>query len=120
MVFVHDHRESSISTERYFPLNTRSDTQIFLKKSVRKKIKRTPPNDYENVYYNNKIFFLVVILLKYVWIHSRRVYKALSSVGRSLIFVVLTSQLISGKDFGKSNQSFMEAHEYIYEGFKKE
>ena len=102
MVFVHDEKN-----------------KIFLKKSVRKKIKRTPPNDYENVYYNNKIFFLVVILLKYVWIHSR-VYKALSSVGRSLIFVVLTSQLISGKDFGKSNQSFMEAYEYIYEGFKKE
>ena len=53
-IYIHDHRESPRSTERYFPLNSNSDTQIILKKSVREKVKSHLPNDCEDVYYNNK------------------------------------------------------------------
>ncbi|XP_066913293.1 acid-sensing ion channel 5-like [Clytia hemisphaerica] len=53
VAYVHDHRESPLTKEHSIPISTTFNTDIILKKSIKKRKQRSPPNNCEDTYYNN-------------------------------------------------------------------
>ena len=119
VVYVHDHRESPFSVERYFPLNSKSDTQIFIRKSLRKRIKRHPPNDCEDVYYSNKKNIFPGRYTIEACMDTFTCIQSLIECGEVLDFCRLHIPVDLLDRYWKVNQSIVEVHRCMYLGFKK-
>ena len=117
-VYIHDHRESPVSTERYFPLDSKSNTQIFIRKSVRKKIKRNPPNDCEDAYTNNKKNIFPGRYTVEACMDTYTCIQSLIKCGDILDFCRLHMPIHLIKKHWKANQSIAEVHRCFYEGFR--
>ena len=118
-VYIHDHRESSISTERYFPLNINHHTQIFLKKSVREKIRRHPHNDCENVYHSNKNNVFPGRYTLEACMDTFTCIQSLIKCGEVLDFCRPYIPTGMRKKYWKVNQTLVEVNRCMLEGYEK-
>ena len=54
IAFIHDYRESPISTPNAIPIAQSFDTEITIKKTVKRRLQRDPPNSCEEQYHDNR------------------------------------------------------------------
>ena len=53
VAYIHDHRESPITSSRTIPISQSFDTEITIKKTIKKRMQRASPNSCVEEYHNN-------------------------------------------------------------------
>ena len=119
VAYVHDHLESPIPSDRFIRFERFSNTEIQIKKSIRRKIKRDPPNDCENQYYNNPKNIFPGKYSVEACIETYTCLEALKKCGEVLDFCGFFIPHWLLEQHWMANQSVVDVHKCLYEGYRK-
>uniref|UniRef100_A0A7M6DP91 Uncharacterized protein n=2 Tax=Clytia hemisphaerica TaxID=252671 RepID=A0A7M6DP91_9CNID len=119
VAYVHDHQESPIPSDRFVRFERFSNTEIQIKKSIRKKIKRESPNNCENQYYNNPKNIFPGKYSVEACIETNTCLEALKKCGEVIDFCrsFIPHPLL--ERHWVANQSLVDVHDCLYEGYRK-